>query len=309
MDISSVACLVNFFENGGGTAKRQMAMFAGIGGVPVWRVVVWGALLLGALVSPAYAWGPKAHELVAAIAENELTPRAKAEIAELLDHEPDAAARSLMGIANWADAVRPSRRETGPWHYVNVPLSADTYDAQRDCPAGNCVVAKVEEFARRLGDRTLLRPVRAEALKYLIHFVGDIHQPLHCADNEDRGGNEVKVILRGRTKKLHQVWDSGIIDAAVGDHDDYATRLVNRITPPAREEWLRRSTPVQWVNECFEIAKRKVYQPLGLVGLPGAHPEPILLGTAYPDEMLPVVETQLMRAGTRLAFVLNSVLG
>jgi hypothetical protein len=120
--------------------------------------------------------------------------------------------------------------------------------------------------------------------------------------------NEVKVVFEGHTVKLHQVWDSGIINAAADDHGDYAARLFTKIKPEVREEWLRKSTPEEWAYECFGVAKRKIYQPLGLVGRPGSHPQPIVLGAAYADEMLSTVETQLMRAGTRLAFVLNRAL-
>ena len=145
------------------------------------------------LPSAAFAWGAEGHRIVALIAASELTPQAKAQVESLLGGD---AASSMAELSTWADEIKFRRHETGPWHYVDIEIDSQGYNAARDCPTGDCVVAQIERDEHIVGDRSLAMPVRAEALKFLIHFVGDLHQPLHCADNHDRGGNEVKVKIR-----------------------------------------------------------------------------------------------------------------
>jgi S1/P1 Nuclease len=269
------------------------------------RMFLLSIAIITGLIYPALAWGPEGHQVIGAIAEKGLTPQARAQITEILMSEPSPDRRSLTAIANWADQVRPSRPETAPWHFVDIPVTENAYDPQRDCANADCVVARINEFTAKLADRSLLRAIRFEALKWVVHFVGDVHQPLHCSDNQDRGGNDVKVAFQGQTRKLHQVWDSGIIDAAADDHGDYASRLFAAITPAERDEWQRLTRPEDWANECFAIAKREIYGPLNLIGQPGPVTQPIVLSADYPDQMLPVVEQQLKRAGTRLSLTLN----
>jgi hypothetical protein len=97
----------------------------------------------------------------------------------------------LVLDSNWADEIRDQQRDTGRWHFVDIPLTAPGYDPRRDCPDRACVVAQIENDMRILGDRRLSDGARAEALRFLIHFVADVHQPLHAEDNGDRGGNQV----------------------------------------------------------------------------------------------------------------------
>ena len=163
--------------------------------------------------SPAWAWGNEGHEVVALIAASELSPVAKAKVEQLLGGD---AANSMADVSTWADKIRRDRPETGPWHYVDIEITYAGYDASRDCPNDACVVAQVQKDAIIVGDRTLTQPVRAEALRFLIHFVGDLHHPLHATDNHDRGGNEVRVVLSGKRKNLHAVWDTDVVEAATG---------------------------------------------------------------------------------------------
>src|SRR4051812_5054881 len=170
------------------------------------------------LSSHALAWGSEGHEVVAQIGETSLSPNTRSQVKELLGTQ----ASSLADVANWADQVRPSRPETAPWHYVDIPVESSGYDAQRDCRNDDCVVAQITLKVMQIGDLSLLPAVRLEALKWVVHLVGDVHQPLHCADNGDRGGNEIAVTFEGHRKKLHSIWDTGIIDAAADDRGDYA---------------------------------------------------------------------------------------
>jgi hypothetical protein len=161
------------------------------------------------------------------------------------------------------------------------------------------VVAKIEQFERELGDQQLLERQRLEALKYIVHFVGDIHQPLHVSNNHDRGGNDDPVFFMGLPTNLHAVWDSGIIAPAVkGSERAYAMQLVQIITQEQRQRWSEGSV-ISWVNEGHEIAAYTIYGELPHIGK---------LPDDYERKALPIVNEQLERAGVRLATVLNACL-
>jgi hypothetical protein len=263
------------------------------------------ALLVGLtalLVTPiqARAWGYEAHRIIAEIAEQFLTPQTTHQVRELLALENIT---TLADVSTWADEVRLQRPETGPWHYVNIPITlptgAATYDAARDCPKDACVVAKIEQFERELNDRQLPERPRLESLKYIVHFVGDAHQPLHVSNNHDRGGNDDPVIFMGLPTNLHAVWDSGIIMPAVkGNERAYALQLVQSITANQRQHWSDGSL-ISWVNEGHEIAAHTIYGELPHTGT---------LPDDYETKALPIVNEQLERAGVRLAAVLNACL-
>src|SRR5471032_2468326 len=154
----------------------------------MFRKLLTFALL--ALPSPALAWGAEGHEIVTAIAAHELTPAARAQAAHLLGGEA-----MLVLDSNWADEIRDQRQGTGRWHFVDIPLGAPGYDPRRDCPDRACVVGQIENDVRILGNRKLGDGARAEALRFLIHFIADVHQPLHAEDNDDRGGNQIRITL------------------------------------------------------------------------------------------------------------------
>ena len=136
------------------------------------------------------------------------SPAAAARVAEILGPGAD-----MPSIASWADQVRNSRKETGPWHYIDVPVNKPHVDLKRDCPDGNCVIPKIDQFERTVADARATPLQRREALMYLIHLVGDMHQPLHCSDNADKGGNDIKLAFLGRPTNLHSLWDTGLTGA------------------------------------------------------------------------------------------------
>jgi hypothetical protein len=173
--------------------------------------VVAAASLLTPLA--ARAWGVEGHQIIALIAVDRLTPVTRTEVASLLGGD----ARSKMEEAStWADYIRLTRPETAPWHYVNIELADGAYRPATQCPADNCVVAQIQKDVRILSNHQLTPAVRAEALRFLIHFVGDLHQPLHCSDNHDRGGNEVAVLIGAEQTNLHAVWDNDVVAALAG---------------------------------------------------------------------------------------------
>jgi len=247
--------------------------------------------------SNGFAWGNDGHKIVAIIAEKHLTPGALTEARRLL------ANNSLDSVATFADDVRNSRPQTKQFHFVDIPLAETTYDPARDCPAsenGDCVIAAIERFRTTLADRTRSDEDRAEALKFIVHLVGDMHQPLHCADrNDDRGGNAVKVKFLGKRSNLHAVWDSGIIREADLSNVEFADELEAAIV--ARDiDGIQRGTPIDWANEAHKIARTNAYMRVPKTGA--------ILGVAYYNRNFAVVDSQLTKAGLRLAKVLNDAL-
>jgi hypothetical protein len=256
------------------------------------------ALLVFTFALNAYAWGPRGHAITATVAERHLTPAAAAQVDDLLDGQ------SLADVASFADDVRNGRPESAPWHFVDIPISVDTYSAARDCPAqasevGHaCVIAALDHFRAVLADTTKPRDKRAEALKFIVHFVADLHQPLHSANNNDRGGNQVQVRFLGASTNLHKVWDSALINRAkIPDNNDYADHL-EEFFEEGEVQQISAGTPVDWANEAHRLAITNAYRI----------PPSKTLGTAYVRRNLPVVDDQLMRGGLRLARLLNETL-
>ena len=221
------------------------------------KLVIVVALLVFGSPCHALAWGWEGHRIVAEIAERYLEPETARQVRELLALEN---ATTFAEVSTWADDVRGQRRETARWHYVDIPIHPPVgtpagYDAARDCPRGACVVAKIDEFAAELRDKAAPPRDRLEALKFVVHFVADVHQPLDAADDGDRGGNDTHLIFLGQHTTLHALWDSGILAAAgVGDPRAYALRLAQSIKPADAVRW-RDGTAAEWAMESHEVAK------------------------------------------------------
>jgi hypothetical protein len=210
-------------------------------------------------------------------------------------------------VANWADEIRRERPETGPWHYVNVPVGVDGvtgYEPNRDGKDGQTIVGQIERLEQVLADTSASKETRAEALKFLVHFVGDIHQPLHCVDRGgDKGGNACLVNMpgaTGRASNLHRVWDGEMLRRYLGRRPiaEYASDLAQAILPADRELWSRVTSPADWATEGWRVAVWYVYPavPAGQV---------TQLAPGYVDASQPVLERQLQKAGVRLAVQLN----
>jgi hypothetical protein len=253
------------------------------------------------LPSAAWAWGSEGHRVVALIAAGRLTPAARVALSGLLGGD---VRRRMVEESTWADEIRPDRREIGPWHYVNIEISTHGYDPESNCRGGDCIVAQVDKDERVLADNHLAKAVRAEALRFLIHFVGDLHQPLHCADNHDRGGNDVRVLVGGEKTNLHAVWDTNVVAALGPNPDQVAAVLGAQITVAEGKAWVRGSSAA-WANESFGIAKRAIYSALAGQGGTAV---PIILPRDYAAQERSVAAVQLEKAGVRLAAVLNSAL-
>jgi hypothetical protein len=249
------------------------------------------AVALVTLPSEAvHAWGEAGHRAVAMVAAIRLTPVSAKAVATLLRGQ------SMADAANWADDVRNTTHpHTTSWHFTNIPITSSGYRRSRDCARGNCVIAAIERQAATLSDRTKPRAERAEALKFLIHFIGDIHQPLHTGDNGDRGGNEVAIAMVGDARNLHAAWDFGVMQAqGVG----------TKALVAAAEAWLDTQTEatvaggsvVSWAEESQRIARDIVYRQV--------RGDKAIVG-AEQVEALRIIEQRIAQAGVRLAAVLN----
>jgi hypothetical protein len=252
----------------------------------------------------AVAWGPEGHSIVAEVAQQRLSPQAAATVQSLLG------GRSLASVASWADDVRDQRPGTSQWHFVDIPLDANQYEPSRDCkasPEGDCVVAELNRL------KTDLRcagstAAKLDALRFAVHFLGDIHQPLHAVGDE-RGGNGVAVVvfLKGiactqacKTPQLsnfHAAWDSDLIHAAVFAWGAYVDRLEAGWlkTPAAQKPGIDGGTPTEWALETHAAAQT-VWNLL---------PPDHMIGDGYFQTALPVLDRQLGVAGLRLARFLN----
>lgn len=250
------------------------------------------AFFLTASPAPSLAWGRDGHQLVAQVADRQLAPRARSQVEHLLALEPGA---TLASISTWADEHRsPS---TAAWHYVNLPRGACTYVPPRDCPDGRCVVAAIERQADLLANESNAAGIRLQALKYLVHLVADIHQPFHAGSADDKGGNLYQLqAFGGRGTNLHAVWDSGLIEHAPEGTEQFRKAVL--AATPAKA--LASGTPATWAEESCQVvwANRAELYPTG-------H----RLEADYATRMTPVVRDRLVRAGARLAALLNAKLG
>ncbi|MGC2211403.1 MAG: S1/P1 nuclease [Candidatus Korobacteraceae bacterium] len=252
-------------------------------------------LVFLALCPASWGWGHEGHQIIATVAEDHLDETTKVMIQSLLGNN------HLYSIASWADDVRRERPETKGWHYVDIPLGS-RYDASRDCaPPDSCVVAKINDFSRVLTDKSATRDQRAEALKFIVHFVGDIHQPLHAV-KESRGGNGIHVQFLGDDRygryecNLHGVWDTDMIVHTGLGRQEYAQHLEDLIQSQKLAS-ADSGTPEQWANES--------------AGLAGAAwmPDGTNLDEQYYQREIKVVDRLMALAGLRLAKLLNDTIG
>lgn len=274
----------------------------------VWLTLVALSLTTVAGTTRVVAWGAVGHHVVARIAWALLTPAARERASVLLD---GGGMDAFVTAATWADEVRSDRPETYNWHFVNIHVSEGRYDAARHCvpsDRGDCVVGAIARLRAELADPKRPPALKAEALKFLIHFVGDLHQPLHTIDNRDRGGNDVRVAaLRGedgRVTNLHAAWDTGLINLSPETESARAQRLLVALALRPVEVDL---DVVKWVQSNHDVAVRVVYRYAGFTPT-GPTPEPVTLDEAYRQAAAPVIDRQLQLGGARLAALLNSLL-
>lgn len=257
------------------------------------------ALLL--CVAPALAWGPTGHRIVGDLAQRQLTPQAAATVADLLRGESEP---NLAGVANWADSLRqsdPARfKLTQGWHYDDFPRGDCNYVPPRDCPGGNCVIEAISAQEKILADTAQPRQARIDALKFLVHFVGDLHQPFHAL-GVGHGGNDVPVSVFGSETcgnypcNLHSVWDGSLIAHRALD-DAHYLQVLNELIQ--KNDWASRPAggPAEWAMQSHDLGNAALV------------PEHGIIDESYYRAQLPIVEQRLSLAGLRLAAILNEVL-
>lgn len=248
-------------------------------------------LTLTLLCAPsAFAWGPLGHRIVARLAEAQLTPQAKAEVEKLLVVRDK---RYLDQIANWPDDLRDTDpalfRRTAKLHYINFHSRDCIYDPPRDCRNGKCVVAAITKYSAILTDRSNSPAKRAEALAFVVHFVGDVHQPLHADYRHDAGGNDFQVRWHGHGTNLHRIWDSTMLDDAHLSTAKYTRKLQVEHAPIETG-----GTPAEWAEESCRIDRDD-----------GVYPSSHFIDAAYVQRERPIAERRLRQAGARLAALLN----
>ncbi len=258
-------------------------------------------------VSPALAWGPEGHRIVADIAATRLTPAARLQIIQLLGND------DLAAISLWADDIKAERPETAGWHFVDIPMKAPAFSEPRDCyrpePSRpytlrdhhNCVVDRITMYEEVLENAKTPRQQRVEALKFLVHFVGDIHQPMH-AIGEARGGNDIHIADFGSAQcgkyacNLHYAWDIGLIEHTGLSEAQYVSRLDEDIDRQKLiGDW--RGNAAGWANESLRLARKAWLNDGGTVD------------EQYFTSNIAVLDERLAIAGLRLAAVLNQALG
>lgn len=264
-------------------------------------------LLLAFTAVQLFAWGPKGHQVIGDIARAHLTDTARHNLQQLLGSD------DLASIANWADEVRRDRPESYGWHFVDIPKDSQGFSEARDCyqpdekrPSSkddhhNCVVDRITMFRQIAGDPGAPQADRVEALKYLVHFVGDLHQPMHAAA-EARGGNDIHVVEFGSSQcgkyscNLHAEWDSGLIEHTGRSEQEYVAYLEQQIKA---NHWQARAggTPEEWANESWRLAHQAWLNDGDAVD------------ETYYKNNIKIVDERLALAGLRLANMLNETFG
>lgn len=268
--------------------------------MPRLRTLFHATVCVGLMVltaGQAWGWGRDGHRIIGRLAEAELKPTAQAEVARLLAGEPEP---SLEGVATWADQIRdlPEGRGTGRWHWLNLPKESPcSFVEERDCKDGNCVVGAIRAQAALLADRSKPDAQRRNALKFLVHFVGDVHQPFHAGFGFDRGGNDTQVRWLQRGTNLHALWDTAMVQQAGLEPDAYAAQLQGGPALPQDNTKSLAQPEVEWALESCRIITES-----------GLYPERRVIPRSYMEQHRPLAEMRLRQAGQRLARLINAAL-
>ena len=253
------------------------------------QILLSSSLLLSSLY--AFGWGQKGHDVTAAIAERHLTPATLAAVTDILD------GKSMVYYANWPDNAchTPQYEYTKTWHYKNIDED-QTYSTAPNIPEGN-IVSAIEEQVKVLNDSTSSQEQKWLALVLTVHFLGDIHQPMHMGRASDRGGNSHQIKYFGSNANLHGTWDSKLPEAAHKWSYSEWVDNIDRASDVESMEILSLQSPDNWGRQTYEIAK-SVY---------AGTPEGTNVSYDYIAEWTPVVEQQFLRGGLRLADLLNKI--
>jgi hypothetical protein len=317
------------------------------GGVRLWALAAACIVLLSPV--RAWPWGCDGHQAVAIIAEKHMNAHALEMANKLLQSQPidptlprfcvGAGLDLMADSATWPDDLRKVRPEASPWHYIDIPRDGPRSAIAESCPASTgCVTSAIEHQVELLRSDGTDPKVRADALRFIIHFVGDLHMPLHCVSNNDEGGNCVPINFFGNppveknpqyetyAPNLHAIWDYAIIQRMKGQEPvaQWAASLDQQFSSQDAA-WVKAGVNVEdWAWEGHELADTVVYAKLP-VGIPVEKPVPVKscsddnhvstrllklneqVSQQYVDAVAPTINEQIAKAGVRLAMVLNSI--
>jgi hypothetical protein len=238
-------------------------------------------------LSPALSWSRIGHEAIASIAESMLAPTARKTVRHLLSLE---AHQSLAEVALWADTIRSELRNDAPMHSVRIPIEDRAYDRTRDCTRRLCVVEAINNY---LSERSRTDRERLEAVKYVVHLVDDVHQPLHASSATGK-----ELVALGRIVKLHKLWDTTLLGRAHGS----SARLIHSLSASPVVEC---GSASEWATESHAITRTFVYPALP----PSTDGTVAEITDKYAQESLKIIDARISVAGARLACVLNRTLG
>ena len=267
-------------------------------------ILLSAVLLILSPVDKASAWGADGHRLICAMAEAKLTPEAKSMLFEtlrmgkFLDNNAD---EDFPEACLWPDKARhTTHKGSYEEHFINVPKSEDSVDLARDCAALNCVATAIQRnlvYLSRDAQGKREKARKAAALRFLAHFVGDLHQPLHVGNGEDWGGNKIKVNWYGKKANLHGIWDYEILKKAGITYPD-SLEYLQEIKPENSE-----GDVLAWIRTSFRLARNNAYKDTeGNLIASGD-----TLGDAYFERAKPIVMSQISLSSSRLAYLLNEL--
>jgi nuclease S1 len=256
-------------------------------------------LLALSAATTAQAWGERGHRLVGALAERELSPAALAQVRELLAGEPDP---TLAGVSVWADEMRETNPWSAPLHYVRIRDRSCRFDAARDCTDGGCVVGAIDRYARQLADRRAPDVQRRHALKFLVHFVADVHQPLHSGYRPDKGGNAFQISMRRPASQpqgtnLHAVWDYFMLAQTDEPLALHAERLQAQGAIDAGAPFVP-AEATHWAETSCRLTDREGFYPR----------RPGRLPAGYLERFRPLAEQRVREAAAELTLLLEGAL-
>jgi hypothetical protein len=275
---------------------------------------------------PASAWWEEGHRVTARLAASYLTPAARTRIAAILGvpDTPESVADGLAAASTWADDIKKDRPETQSWHFIDIALQDKKDQIAARCPDQNCVTARVAQFSAQLEKDKAAADAAADldALRFLVHFVGDIHQPLHASSDADLGGNcESLAPAYEQAKNLHALWDGPLVGDVNADDKALASDLKRELDSfgKARLKTIGAGSADDWAWESHKVAQKVIYKRLRIPTEPVVFPagckavpqeildDKITVEPKYVNDMKSVVRLQLERGGVRLARLLNGV--
>lgn len=281
-------------------------------------IVLCALLGSGAVSAQNLTWGPHGHSVVAGIAQTYLTAHAQNMTKYLLA----AVDGDMSKVASWADEVRNRMPWSAVLHFVDTPDWLCQYEYNRDCldhdtgEANRCADGAIQNYTARVADTKLPLSERTDSLKFLIHFVGDIHQPLHTSFLGDRGGNDIKGHYLGKKVNLHQMWDTTLIKTRLEEFDGQDLKWQEFLMNKLKNEWkplvpIWMSCPdssfavcsTKWTVDSLDKACKN-----GYVDVDGSRMQSgFTVGMPYYAHNMPVIEEQVAKGGVRLAAILNAI--